>query len=325
MSDFSLEGLRINQLQDFWPPLLEDQTLFEVEQENLLGDKSRKVRYADLLNDLLDKIIEDLQFETESAQNINYNNTQSGLQSENIQDAIDELVDIKARISDLAQSAFTGDYEDLDNKPTLGTAAERNVGTDSNEIPLNGTLNLHPVSSTGNYEDLTNRPNLNEYLKEEQVSSAAFKDAGTDPNELPTNEDVVNYLESENYVKENDLANSAFVETGKELNQIPKNEDLLLLEKEVVGDYTLQVEDMNQIVSMNNTTERSLFVPAHESIEIPIGAVINIFCEGPGEVLIKESSGVIVRNKGYISQYNEASLRKRKENEWIAYGTIGEL
>ena len=44
--------------------------------------------------------------------------------------------------SDLPASAKSGDYNDLDNLPTLGTAASKNTGTATGEVLLSEDLNM---------------------------------------------------------------------------------------------------------------------------------------------------------------------------------------
>ena len=54
--------------------------------------------------------------------------------------------------SDLPASAKSGDYNDLDNLPTLGTAASKNTGTATGEIPTADDLDM--VGASINWTDL---------------------------------------------------------------------------------------------------------------------------------------------------------------------------
>lgn len=63
-------------------------------------------------------LIGDLQ----DARGVPYDNAQSILQADNVNDAIDELDLIKANAASLATVATSGDYRDLSNKPTIPAA-----------------------------------------------------------------------------------------------------------------------------------------------------------------------------------------------------------
>lgn len=87
--------------------------------------------------------------------------------------------------------------------------------------------------------------------------------------------------------------------------------------------YTLTLEDLNKVVAMNVPTGGVLTVPLNTAVAFPIGSVINVynasstaFLEIAGEV------GVVVRNPGTIEPFQEASLRKRATNEWVAAGPV---
>ena len=71
--------------------------------------------------DTLADVIEDVDF---NADNVDYDNTTSGLTATNVQDAIDELESEKADISSLATVATSGSYNDLSDKPTIPDSAD---------------------------------------------------------------------------------------------------------------------------------------------------------------------------------------------------------
>lgn len=60
-----------------------------------------------------------------------------------------------AKLADLAAVAFSGDYDDLSNRPTLATVART-----GNYNDLVGRPNLASVALTGDYEDLRNLPDI---------------------------------------------------------------------------------------------------------------------------------------------------------------------
>lgn len=340
------EGKSISQLPNAQLPLDLEETFFEVEQTNLEEEgKSKRLKLIQLLNKIVTETIEQIELEAKTAAGISYDNEESNLVGEDVQEALNELAETRAKIQDLHSAAFSGDYSELNNLPTLGTAAEKDTGTSPNEIPTNDLF--ADVAKTGNYEDLNNTPTL---------GTVAERNIGIDPEEVPLNKDldfgeIVNYevgTESNQIPLNFDLGSAAYVNTGTEpneiptnddlpefgtaavknigngLNEIPTNEDLLLLEKEVTGDYTLQLEDMNKVIAFDTSLNSFLTIPASSSVNFPIGTMINVYCAGDGDVVIDTAAGVTARNKGFIAKYNEASLRKRKENEWVVIGAIGE-
>lgn len=271
-------GQRIEELSNAITPMDQENTYFEIEQKNLTaGTQSRRLKLSTLMTDVVNKAIDALTIASQIASNIDYDNLTSGLSAVDVQSAINELAALKADITSLQTVATTGDYSDLLNRPTLGTASDKNIGTASNQIPTNG--DLHPVSASGNYGDLIGTPTL-----------------GT----------------------------AAPLNTGTDLAQVPTNNDLLVTENYQTGDYVLQVTDINKVIAVDDTIERTVTIPNDGAVAIPIGSIISVYCVGFGNVNITGATGVTVRNEGYITQFNECSLRKRGANEWVAIGTIGE-
>ena len=89
------------------------------------------------------------------------------------------------------------------------------------------------------------------------------------------------------------------------------------------SNYTLVLEDLNKVVNMNVSGGGVLTVPTNTTVAFPVGSVINVYNSNPTEFLeIAGASGVTVRNPGTIEPYQEASLRKRAANEWVAAGPV---
>ena len=74
---------------------------------------------------------------------------------------VDGLLTDKADTADLATVAFTGDYDDLTDKPTIPPAQ---VNADWNAVSgVAQILNkptLATVATSGSYDDLTNKPTI---------------------------------------------------------------------------------------------------------------------------------------------------------------------
>lgn len=77
--------------------------------------------------------------------------------------ALNDLNDKKADRDELAQVAFTGDYNDLENKPTIPeefTQQQVDWNATSGVTSIKNKPNLATVATSGNYNDLGNKPNL---------------------------------------------------------------------------------------------------------------------------------------------------------------------
>jgi hypothetical protein len=87
--------------------------------------------------------------------------------------------------------------------------------------------------------------------------------------------------------------------------------------------HTLALDDINRIVSMQVTGGGVLTVPTNAVVAFPVGTIINVYNRSATEFLtITASAGVTLRNDGTIEPYQEASLRKRGTDEWVASGPV---
>ena len=78
-----------------------------------------------------------------------------------------------------AKSDFDGDYNSLDNKPTIptvGTLKTDNTAAQaaSASESLSGAINLHKVAKTGNYEDLNNKPVIPSKLTDAEIAAMGY-------------------------------------------------------------------------------------------------------------------------------------------------------
>ena len=100
---------------------------------------------------------------------------------------------------------------------------------------------------------------------------------------------------------------------------------LLLETSPQTSDYTLVLGDAGRVVVMNRTTAAIVTVPLNSSVAFFIGSVINIYNMASTAVTIAGASdgqtAVTIRNNsGSLAQYQEVSLRKRGDNEWVRVG-----
>jgi hypothetical protein len=89
------------------------------------------------------------------------------------------------------------------------------------------------------------------------------------------------------------------------------------------ANHTLGLDDINRIVSMQVTGGGTITIPTNATVAFPIGTVINVYNRSATEFLtIAGAVGVTLRNEGTIEPYQEASLRKRATDEWVASGPV---
>ena len=107
------------------------------------------------------------------------------------------------------------------------------------------------------------------------------------------------------------------------LKRIFNDENLLLDETaEKTTDYTLTLDDAGKIVVMNKVGTGTLTIPKNDTVDLPIGTIINVYNISADLLTIVGATDVVVRNAGAVGQYNEVSLRKRLANEWVLVGDI---
>jgi hypothetical protein len=100
---------------------------------------------------------------TGDADDVDFDNSVSGLSATNVEDAIDELAAEKADASSLAPVATSGQYSDLTGTPTIPAAQVQSDWTqaDSTEVDyIKNKPTLAPVATSGAYGDLSGTPNL---------------------------------------------------------------------------------------------------------------------------------------------------------------------
>jgi hypothetical protein len=97
---------------------------------------------------------------------------------------------------------------------------------------------------------------------------------------------------------------------------------------EKTDNYTLTINDVGLIISMNATTNKTVTIPANSSVAFPIGTRIDLMRYGTGNVNVAittdtlSSTGAAINLK---SQYSVASLIKVKNTQWILAGDIGSI
>jgi len=92
------------------------------------------------------------------------------------------------------------------------------------------------------------------------------------------------------------------------------------------GSYQLTLADAGTVVEFTGAGAATLTIPAYVVAAIPVGAVVEVFQYGAGQVTVAAGSGVTLRSHGGLvrtaAQYSTVSLRKRDLDEWVLSGDL---
>ena len=91
------------------------------------------------------------------------------------------------------------------------------------------------------------------------------------------------------------------------------------------GSYTLDIDDEQKFVTLNNTTPVVLTIPPNSSVPFAVGTMIEGAQLGSGQVTITPGSGVTVVGAPGLKvaeQYGVFGLRKLGTNSWLAFGRL---
>jgi len=95
---------------------------------------------------------------------------------------------------------------------------------------------------------------------------------------------------------------------------------------EKTASYTLDTLDhQDNIVEMNAAAATTFTIPTDAALTWPVGASMDIFATGAGEVTIAGDTGVTVNaTPGLIlrTQWSSATIMKRGANNWVVYGDL---
>ena len=85
-----------------------------------------------------------------------------------------------------------------------------------------------------------------------------------------------------------------------------------------IANYTIQLSDLNKVVTMDGTT-LTVFVPLDADSNFAIGSVVHMYNLDAATFTVAGVAGVTVRNAGTVPQYQRIAVRKRADNEWVMY------
>ncbi len=90
--------------------------------------------------------------------------------------------------------------------------------------------------------------------------------------------------------------------------------------------YTLSsLDERDTIIEISNASATTLTIPANASVAYPVGTTIDIIQTGSGQVTIANAVGVTINATPGLklrTQWSSATLLKRAENTWLAYGDL---
>ena len=117
--------------------------------------------------------------------------------------------------------------------------------------------------------------------------------------------------------------NSATADRKVKMRNIPKYGNI---SAETGTTYTLDIEDAQAVVTLNNASAITVTVPPNSSVAFPIGTTIALIQIGAGQVTVAQGSGVTVSSEGSAlklnAQYAIATLIKTGTNQWYLGGSI---
>lgn len=102
----------------------------------------------------------------------------------------------------------------------------------------------------------------------------------------------------------------------------PKNPSL---NAQVDTSYTFVLTDDNKTVTLNNASAIIVTIPPNSSVAFPIGARIELFQLGAGQVTVAPGDGVTLRSTPTAKlreQYSAAGLVKIATDEWLVTGDL---
>ena len=133
---------------------------------------------------------------------------------------------------------------------------------------------------------------------------------------IANTEEIISVTNTVYYKIEGSSSETAYSKLDADDRFAPK----LFAEKPRPSTYTITLDDLSSIVQMDAGT---LTIPADSTTNFKLGSIVNVYNSSPTEFLeIAGATGVTVRNPGTIEPYQEASLRKRAANEWVAAGPV---
>lgn len=92
------------------------------------------------------------------------------------------------------------------------------------------------------------------------------------------------------------------------------------------GDYTLNTLDhQDNIVEMNSSVAATFTIPTNANLAWPVGASMDVFATGTGEITIAGDTGVTVNATPGLTlrtQWSSATLLKRGTDSWVVYGDL---
>lgn len=230
----------------------------------------------------------------------------------------------KADASSLATVATTGDYTDLDNLPTLGTAAA--ASTSDFATAAQGTLAGTAVQPGDELTDLASTgASAGQVPKADGSGGIAWADesggggaaAFTDLTDAPGSYSGA----GGKLVAVNSGA------TALEFVAAPSGGSTVSINAQTGTTYTLVLADAGKLVTLSNGSAITLTVPTNASVAFPVGTVIALAQLGAGLVSVAGDTGVTINgvtpgDEDLTGQWATASLTKLATDTWLLSGGI---
>lgn len=90
------------------------------------------------------------------------------------------------------------------------------------------------------------------------------------------------------------------------------------------GNWTFDLIDVATVVEGTSGSAQTFTVPTNATVPFPVGATIEVFQDGAGQITIAAAGGVTLRGAKVktAAQYSTIGLRKRATNEWVLSGDL---
>ena len=93
-----------------------------------------------------------------------------------------------------------------------------------------------------------------------------------------------------------------------------------------LNNYTLSLTDLNNMVTINSSSGKTITIPINSSVPFPVGSKILVTQMGAGQITFLTDVGVILNSADAANktktQYSVATLIKTDTNTWLLFGDI---
>lgn len=101
---------------------------------------------------------------------------------------------------------------------------------------------------------------------------------------------------------------------------------ILLATQQTGTTYTFALSDLGTVVEGNNAGPQTFTIAPHSSVPSPLGAILEVFQLGAGQITVAAGAGVTFLSDGgkvkTAAQYASIGLRQRAIDTWVLTGDL---